>query len=836
METTTEPNGGAVPRRPSTGPVAATWVAGTGAFLLLAAAAVFIAVSWERLPEPAKLSVVGAVTGACIAGGRALRRTLPATGDVVFHLGAFLLPVDVAGLGLRASLGWRAIVLSEGLVGVGVLGVLAASSGSVVLGWAVTASMVVLAAGVAAVSPVPAVVALALAAVAAHVVGHRGRALAWSSVAALGPVLGRAAASVLSGTGLGAGVLTELGADGGVVALAGCLAGAVVLAREARARSDVTLAGLAVAGGLSGIASTWAAAGIQPDTTVLALPVAFLVVEVVAAVCERDAFWRHPARWAATLAEVAALVVGGLWTAGLVLAAPIVETGLDLLSDVPGWSPRPDAAAALGALALGWAAAGLRRQPASSTPGRAPRAVAGSAPGVWCALAAVAAVEVGTASGAATAAALVAAGAGLLWGASAWTRAAGAALALWAPVAVASSPLAALVAGTAAAVVVATGAAFAHDRGSATGVRLLGTAAVLCAAVGTSLSVVTDVDGPRIGLAPWAALGVFVAQAWLVSFLLDHSDAAAGRTARLAMVGAAALALGVDPAAGAAVSGLAAALLVADAVRLGDRTIGVTAAATVQLLVVMLSRQAGFDLPQTGMALVLGAVVWSGLAALVGDEWRAPFVAAAVLGVGAGLGLATGDQRMFADAVMVTGGLLIAAGSVTGRGELAHAGGVAATLGLIGHLDASGVTALEPFVAPVAAHLVVAGWYGRRSRALGSWAAYGPAIALLGGAALAERLDGGPSWHALVAGAVGVAAVVCGGWRRLAGPLLLGTGLLVAVTGTECLGALAGVPTWGWLAAGGSILLGVGVALERADTSPGEAGRRLVDVIAERFE
>ena len=78
MQITTDPGSG--PRRPpSSAPAAATWVAGTGAFLLVAAAAVFIAVSWDRLPESAKLALVGAVTGSCIAGGRALRRTLPTT-------------------------------------------------------------------------------------------------------------------------------------------------------------------------------------------------------------------------------------------------------------------------------------------------------------------------------------------------------------------------------------------------------------------------------------------------------------------------------------------------------------------------------------------------------------------------------------------------------------------------------------------------------------------------------------------------------------------------------------------------------------------------------------
>lgn len=834
MQTTaTDPTGGAAPRPPSTSPVAATWVAGTGAFLLLAAAAVFIAVSWDRLPEVAKLSLVGAATGACIAGGRAVRRTLPATGDVVFHLGAFLLPIDVAGLGMRSSIGWRAVVVGEGIVGVGVLGGLAAASGSVVLGWAATASMVVLAVGIAAVSPVPAVVALAGAAVGAHLLGQRQRALAWSTVAALGPVLGMAVASALSGTGLGEGVLADLGADGGLVALAGCLVAAVVLGREARARADVALAGLAVAGGLSGVAATWASAGIPGETTVLVLPVVFLVVQVVAALCDRDVFWRRPARSVAGLAEVAAAAVGGVWTAGLVLAAPIVETGRDFMSDVPGWAPQPGAGASLGALALGWAVAGLRRRPTSPTLAGAARAVAGPATGVWCALAAVAAVEVATASGSATAVALVAAAAALVWASSPAVQAAGAALALWAPVAVLDHPFAALAAGAASAAVVASGAVATRAARPAARAWPLGAAAVVCAAIGTALATTGEGGG---SLTAGPALAFFVAQAWLLATALDRAGGAAGLVARLAMLAAAGLALGQAPAAGAPAIALATALLVADALRLSDRTVGLSAAASVQFLVVVLARQAGFDVPETGMALVLAAVVWGGLAAVVDDDRRDPFVAAAAMGVVVGVYLASGDPRMLSDAVVVSGGLLVAAGIVTGRGELAHAGGVAATLGVIGHLNASGVTALEPFVAPVALHLVVAGWHGRRSRTLSSWAAYGPAVALLGGAALVERLDGGPAWHALVAGAVGVAAVACGGWRRLAGPLFLGTGLLVAVTLVESLGALAGVPTWAWLAVGGSVLLAVGVGLERADTSPGEAGRRLVDVIAERFE
>src|SRR5436309_1369690 len=94
----------------------ATWVAATGAFLLLAGAAVFVAVQWDRMPVTAKLGLVVALTAAFLMGGRSLRPSLPATGDVLFHLGAFLLPVDLAALALRAGAGWRALLLAEGVL------------------------------------------------------------------------------------------------------------------------------------------------------------------------------------------------------------------------------------------------------------------------------------------------------------------------------------------------------------------------------------------------------------------------------------------------------------------------------------------------------------------------------------------------------------------------------------------------------------------------------------------------------------------------------------------------------------------------------------------------
>ncbi len=92
-----------------------------------------------------------------------------------------------------------------------------------------------------------------------------------------------------------------------------------------------------------------------------------------------------------------------------------------------------------------------------------------------------------------------------------------------------------------------------------------------------------------------------------------------------------------------------------------------------------------------------------------------------------------------------------------------------------------------------------------------------------------------PRCNALVAGLVGLLAVVVGGRQRLIAPLVLGTGLLVALTVNESLAVTAGVPTWAWLALGGSVLVASGIAMERAETSPVETGRRVVDAVSERF-
>jgi hypothetical protein len=271
-----------------------------------------------------------------------------------------------------------------------------------------------------------------------------------------------------------------------------------------------------------------------------------------------------------------------------------------------------------------------------------------------------------------------------------------------------------------------------------------------------------------------------------------------------------------------------------DAVRLGDPRVALGASLALPVAVGTLCRAAGLSLPASGVGLTVAAAVLAGLGSQLGGRWLLPAGTAVVLSIVGGLALAAGDPTATGDALMVTGGIAIAGAIALGRLDGIFAGGAVSTVGLWLRLGDADVAVSEPYLAPVAALLLIA---GIRSRQVGtaSWVAYGPTVALLGGASLAERMAGGAGWHALVAGGVGIAAVACGGARRLAAPLLLGTALLVAVAGYETLAITASLPTWTWLAIGGTVLLAAGVAMERADVGPVETGRRLVDVVNERF-
>ena len=369
--------------------------------------------------------------------------------------------------------------------------------------------------------------------------------------------------------------------------------------------------------------------------------------------------------------------------------------------------------------------------------------------------------------------------------------------------------------------------------------RHVGVRAVGLTGVASSIIVGSAVTGiGEVGATAALLLGVFAT--WGAAVLLDRTSVAAAFVARGGALVLAAVGLGQDASEALPVIVAATLLLLVDAVRLDDPRIAFGATVTVPLAIFTAGSMGDLRHAETGVVLAGAAVVLAGLAALTPDRWRLPVLTVAAACLGAGLPLSASDPARFAEAIILAGGLVLAIGLTLRHSLTAHAGGALASIGIGVHLSVDGVTATEPFVLPVALQLLVLGAQLRRRTTTedrpSSWIAFGPSIALLGIAALAERMDGGPAWHTLVAGAVGILAVAVGGWLRLAAPLFLGTALVVGITVLETLHTLAGVPTWAWLAAGGSTLLLAGVAMERSATSPSEAGRRLVDVVGERFE
>jgi hypothetical protein len=701
---------------------------------MLAAAALFVAVHWDRIPAGGKLGIVVALTAACIGAGLRLRRTLPATADVLFHLGALLVPVDVAAVGLHQHFDLDHLLLAEGLVCSAAYFLLSSLHRSVLLTWAADAAVVTAAVGIGRTTDVNTGVALAGAAVVAHLVGRRASAVRWAAA-------------------VGAGCLVGVSVGWAAVAAA------VVLGRQAEQDDDVDQAFLAMAVAAVGVVSSWARSDLAGDMNVVVVAGAFLGVELIALAFGADPFWGKPVRWVAGLGEAASYAVTVPVTLGVSLFA--------LFGGVPR-SPVFVTASML--VAFGWMAAELRR------PDRKGLLAGLAAPCV-----AVACMFVGT-------------------------------------------PTATLVGGLAGAALL-TGIARWRSGTDATPVFTFGAMGLILVGVVGGSSVV------HVG----GAVVIAMVALWLMANLVDDVAAVLPRVAIAVPLTEAALLLSHESA--VAVGLLAAVLFAIDAVRLDRPYLAIGSAMAMQLVVGELAAAAGLRTPDIGVALVVAAVVWAGLAAVMEERWRLPFFTATTAGAAFGLGMAIGDPRALSDAVALIGALVVGLAVASGEERLGHVGGVVTQLGIVGHLHAVGVSSPEAYIVPTALHFMVAGALVRHrsNGAVSSWWAYAPAPALLGGVALSARVDGGPAWHAVLAGAVGVAAMSLGGWFRQAGPLFTGTLLLVAVAVHESLPTLVGTPTWAWLAAGGTALLAMGVVLERADTSPAEAGRRVVDVMHERF-
>ena len=824
-------------------PAGALWTVGLGAFLLVAAAATFVAVRWDQIPDGAKLGALLTVTALCVGARARLRATLPITAAALFHVGVLLVPIDVAALGVRAGWEWPRMLFALGLTATMAFGVGAHVERSVVLRWATWGAVVALAGGTGAVTDLPAALLLATAALLGAVAAPRSRlgdslesgAAGWALLAGYATPLALAGVDRTSS----AEVLTALGLVGegspaGTAWLTGLLSALALGVVGARHRHPLTvLAGVGAA--LVGTLTTWATLSLDDGTDVLLVALAALAAQAAHRARRDDPFWGGVTGVVAEVAMVPTILLTLLFT-GFVLLTPVLDDAL----------PSPVEGLAAAVVAVTWLVTASRLV----SGGRSLTAMAATG-------AAAITLFVGHQEVAAPATLAVLAATALLL-APRWSGAnapgdqivAGLLLAA-APLVAYETDLVALAVGLGGGLALAE-AAVRSSRQRAAGRRYAGAAASVLAGwslVPPALAAMvahTDVDG-------WRSLGLVVT-AWLLALVLDRAEQVPGREPlgalpRVAMVAALATTLDLNPAGAAGVAGVVAGLLLFDALRRSEPVFLVGVGTAVPMALAHLVLAAGWTTAAASLVVTGSALVWLGLAGCLPGRWAPPALVAAAIGVGAGLCLGTVDAAAFsADLVLVGVGVALV-GLVVAQPDIALAGGGIATVGTWGLLGAYDVTAVDAYVAPLAVVLLGVGLVARRGGApepgagsgepgtgLSSWAALAPPVALLGGAAVLERLQGGSPWHAAVAGAVGVLAVAAGAVGRWAGPLFTGTALVVAVTAHETLGVTAQLPTWVWLATGGVTLLAAGVAMERRGVGPVETGRRLVDVVAERFD
>jgi hypothetical protein len=787
----------------------ATWVAATGAFLLLAAATVFVAARWSAIPDGAKLAMLVGLTGACVLAGDRLRRTLPATGNALFHVGALLVPIDGVALALRTDIPWQQLLLFDSLLAVVVLTICARRVGSVVLAAAASGAVIGTATGLAAVTPMPASFVLALFAVAACFVPRIERhAFVWATVAALAPI----SVLALDGIVTGQGVARELGvlAVAWPWSIATAAMVSFVVVRGARLRHEPALALIALAACAAHGIAAWNATKVPHVVDIIGPACLFLVAELVILAVRRDPFWGRPAGVVGNIIEFFAAVP----------AVTAIPAGIVIARAGGDWRST-NLAVAAGVSTLAWVVAAGRRSRGDQVRG-------------LCVGAAAATAAFGLAI--ATGSALVVASGALVMGVVAIfaidrTRCGPVAYAaaMYATVVIAADERLAFAGGLTAAAVIALAVFWSRAND---GTRLGGLYLSMLA-LGLGVAGGVDATPHLLMMVAWPVV------AWALAVLAERArlDGASDQMRVLAFL--VLLGLGDHPTVnGVITAGVLTALCSADAFR--SRRVVLAYAAILPLLVTeaLLIGISHFEPGVGGIVLCAGSSVFLGAVALVRAPWRNPLAAAAGATATLGLGIAAVTAATLGPALLVVGLLVIATGLLLDQNVLSFSGAGIATLGLWMVLGTNHVLISEAYLAPVAIMLLTGGALWRRDAnpRPSSWVAYGPAIAMLAASGIAERIGGGSAYHSLFAGIVGVIAVAIGGWRRSLAPLLLGTGTLVIVVIREVLDTGAPVPTWAWLAAGGAALIGAAVAMERNDMSPVEAGRRLVDVMGAQFD
>lgn len=820
-----EPEPPAQPPPAETARSAALWLGGTGAFLILVAAAVLVAMRWDDIAAWMKLAGLLATNAAVIGAGLRYREKVPATAAALFHLGAFMVPISAVASVNQAELDWEEALLAASATTIVALTALDRIRPSKALPAVALAAVVPLVGGLAAVTGAPAAVLLAaVALITLQIAPTRGSPVRWAGLgwAGLASVLAVLVAvddpwirtaEVIDGLGLAStsAPVTHL--------VAGAVA-AIAFGLVAQRDDSEGLAVAAIVALVTGVAATLVDIDSSGGSVGLSLVVLAVSVELAAYATARRRPWSAVFGDLAAVAEIG-MAIGSVWVIGEALSAIDVESAAD-------------GAVALAAFALtvGWFAAGQRRR-VDDCQSIWMALLTGS--GWWPATAALAATAAAGA-GAATGSPIVVGwtavsiGALLVVTGRAGGQATAAAMGVLAVAVLDNAGDAAAISATAA-LVVAIAAAL---RAGAENVTDLGAIGLHALAMAHGLVAVIAL-GDAVDLPTGVPALLAVAALALPTIVTERAgtdpvragNGLFGRLALAAMFLPAWFGLQIGDL--LAASMLATGLILLDVARTRDSRLLLPLIVILPATLSLAGAAAGLSLGTVGVALAICAISVGGLSVAI-DRLDVAVVALVGATVLSALVHASTDPGAMSTTLMILGsaGIAIAAAFRSTAGFVGAA--AVASVGLWARLDLLEVTWSEPFLAPGAAVLVVLGIVTPTER-LSSWWTHGAATALLGGAALLERIDGGHGGHGLIAGAVAVVAVALGAQTRLIGPLAIGTALVVGVAGHESLAYTASVPTWAWLAGAGAVLLGCAVLVERSATSPIEGGRRLVETV-----
>jgi len=223
----------------------------------------------------------------------------------------------------------------------------------------------------------------------------------------------------------------------------------------------------------------------------------------------------------------------------------------------------------------------------------------------------------------------------------------------------------------------------------------------------------------------------------------------------------------------------------------------------------------GLAADQVGGLLLVAVAVCTALALALRLEHRWGAEGAGTTVAGAAVVCATGDPGWLSWVLAGTGLAALAVSTRRDRRAVGLVGGLLLSASSWVRLADAGVTAPEPYVAPVAVLALVAGWFRRRSHpTASSWEVYGSAVALgLLPSLVRSFADDTPTRGLLVLVAA-VAVVLVGAWAKQQAPLAIGA--VVAVV--EAVWLLApyanALPRWLLLGLLGLLLVLVGATYE----------------------